>query len=364
MARSDPELALRAEAAPVAAPTLTPNPSPRARCRGALTGAAQLAVACALLYAATRLLDRGPMWLRVTLAVAGLVVAFRGIRASAGAATGHDVDVAFGLSFAWIVAIAAAALLAPILPLGEHSDTAKTLDVPGYLRPDLFSSHPLGTNQFGLDILSRVIWGARTSLGASLLAIVIGTAIGGLIGLVAGYFAGWLDRGVGVATNVGLAFPPLVLLLVMAAVIGHSFLGVVVALSVLVIPGTIRFARANALAYSKREHAYAAHILGASRWQVLRREVLPSVAVALASIAFLTLPLLIVAEASLSYLGLGIRPPEPTWGNMIAEGGNGVFETNPHIVLIPGAALFVTVFALNILGQRLRRRWDPRQTNL
>ena len=99
-------------------------------------------------------------------------------------------------------------------------------------------------------------------------------------------------------------------------------------------------------------------------WQVLRREILPSVSAALASIGFLTLPLLIIAEASLSCVGLGVKPPERTWGIMIAEGGNGVFEANPHIVIILGVVLFATVFALNIIGQRIRTRWDPRETDL
>jgi peptide/nickel transport system permease protein len=309
-------------------------------------------------------LHASPMWLRVLLTLVGLGIAYRGLQLVVRGILGRTADIAFGLSVIWVVVIAGAALLAPVLPLGEHANTSKTLAIPGYLRPDLFSDHPLGTNQFGLDMLSRVIWGARTSLTASLLAIIVGTLIGGLIGMVAGHFSGWLDQGIGIGTNAALAFPPLVLLLVIAAIAGHSFYGVFFALTILVIPGTIRFARANALTFSNREYTFSAHILGATRWQVLRREVLPSVTASLASLAFLTLPLLIIAEASLSYLGLGVRPPEPTWGNMVAEGGNGVFEANPHIVLVPGTVLFLTVFALNIVGQRVRLKWDPRQSNL
>ncbi len=327
-------------------------------------GGAQLVAGLALLVLGARGFDRNDMWVRVMLALVGLTVGYRGIRNVARALADREVDVGLGLSACWIALLAVAAVLAPLLPLGEHVDTAKTLTVPGYLRPDVFSSHPLGTNQLGLDILSRVIWGARVSLTAALLAMLIGTVVGGSIGLVAGYFAGVLDRGVGVLTNVALAFPPLVLLLVLASVAGRSLSSIVLALALLVVPGTIRFARANTIAYSKREYTFVAHILGATRWQVLRREVLPSVAMMLTSMALLTLPLLMVAEASLGYIGLGIRPPEPTWGNMIAEGGNGIFESNPHIVLIPGAVLFLTVFALNVIGQRLRVRWEPRQTNL
>jgi peptide/nickel transport system permease protein len=327
-------------------------------------GVVALLGAAALLFVATKSLTGDNMWVRVLMAFVALGVAYKGLKPLVRGIAGRNVDVAYGLSIAWVAWIAAAAILAPVLPLGEHSDTSKTLAVAGYLRPDLFSGHPLGTNQFGLDLLSRVIWGARISLTASLLAIVIGTVIGGVIGMVAGYYAGALDRGIGIGTNAALAFPPLVLLLVIAAIVGHSFFGVVFALSVLVVPGTIRFARANALTHAKREYSFVARILGATKWQVLRREILPSVSFALASIAFVTLPLLIIAEASLSYLGLGVRPPEPTWGNMIAEGGGGVFEASPHIVLVPGTILFLTVFALNIIGQRVRQRWDTRELKL
>jgi peptide/nickel transport system permease protein len=265
------------------------------------------------------------------------------------------------LSVAWIVLIGGAALLAPVLPLAEHVDTAKTIDVASYLRPNLFSAHPLGTNQFGLDILSRVIWGARDSLAAATLAVLIGTIVGGLLGVMAGFLKGICDRTISVVTTIGLAFPPLVLLLVLAAILGHSLTAVTIALAVLVIPGTIRFARANAIAVSARDYAFSAYILGASRRRIMFREILPSVAATLTSLAFLTLPFLIVAEASLSFIGLGIRPPEPTWGNMIAEGSGGVFEMNPHIVLVPGAALLLTALSLNVIGQRLRGKWDPRQ---
>lgn len=124
------------------------------------------------------------------------------------------------------------------------------------------------------------------------------------------------------------------------------------------VAGTVRLSRAHAVGLATREHTYVAEILGGTRWQVLRREVLPPVAMSLVSIAFLTLPLLIVAEAALSYVGLGVRPPSPTWGNMIAEAANGGLERSPHIVLVPGLALVLTVFSLNLIGQRVRARWD------
>ena len=334
------------------------------RYRLALIGAGQIAVGIVLIVGGTAALAADAMLLRVATALIGVVVTSRGIGSAARAAMGRPVDLPFGAAVTWMVLLGGAAVLAPVLPLGNYADTAKSIATPGYLRPDLGSAHPLGTNQFGLDMLARVVWGARDSLIASVAAVAIGTVIGGIVGVVAGYFSGWTDRAVGVATNVGLAFPPLVLLLAVAAVLHGSVPGLTLALVVLVVPSTIRVARANALTFAQREYAFAARILGATRWQVLFREVLPNVIPPLAGLALLTIPLLILAEASLSFLGLGIRPPQPSWGNMIAEGANGVFENNPHIVLVPGTALFLTVLSLNVIGQRARRKWDPRQSKL
>jgi peptide/nickel transport system permease protein len=334
------------------------------RPRWAFVGTGQVVVGLTLLFTGTVFLDSAPMALRVLAAAVGLAFAYRGLHDWVRAATVRKVDMAYGLALVWVVVIAGAALLAPILPLGEHVNTAKTLNVASYARPDLFSAHPLGTNQFGLDMLARVIWGGRESLTASTVAIVVGTTIGAVIGVVAGYFGGRVDQFIGVVNNVGLAFPPLVLLLALAAALRQSVFGLAFALAVLVIPSTIRVARAHALTFGQREFTFAARILGATRRQVLVREILPNVAAPLASIALITIPFLIIAEASLSFLGLGLPPPQPSWGNMVAEGTNGVFEANPHIVLVPGTVLFLTVFSLNLIGQRLRQKWDPRQIKL
>jgi peptide/nickel transport system permease protein len=330
----------------------------------AVLAVCQLAIGATLAMSGTMLLDRSAMWLRVLAAVAGLTLIYRGVGGAARAIRNRPVDVLFGMSVIWLAVLSGAAILAPTLPLGVNADTAKTLNTPGYLRPDLFSAHPLGTNQFGLDMLARVVWGARDSLLASLVAVAVGTLIAVLLGVLAGYFSGWIDRVIGVWTNVGLAFPPLVLLLAVAVVLRRSLLGITIALTLLVIPGAIRVARANTLTFAQREYTFSARILGASRWRVLRHEVLPDVVAPMVGLALLTIPLLIVAESSLSFLGLGIPAPQPTWGNMIAEGGNGVFESNPHIVLVPGGVLFLTVLSLNIIAQRAAHRWNPRQVKL
>jgi peptide/nickel transport system permease protein len=333
------------------------------RARRLALAAAYTVGAAAVLAAAAVLHDVAPGW-RTLLVGIGLVLGYHALKHGARAVASREVDVSFGLSLAWLGLLGAAAVLAPVLPLGQSEDTSKTLLVPGFLRPDLFSDHPLGTNQQGLDILARVVWGGRESLSASILAVLIGITLGGLLGVIAGYFGGLFDGVIGIFTSVGLAFPPLVLLLVVAAALPDGILGLAVTLSVFVVPTTIRIARANTLAVAQRDYALAARLLGASRWQVARREVIPHVLPPLISMALLILPLLIVAEASLNFLGLGVAAPAPSWGNMISEGSNGVFEENPHIVLVPGAVLFITVFVLNALGQRVSRVWDPRRNKL
>jgi peptide/nickel transport system permease protein len=298
------------------------------------------------------------MWVRVAMCCAGVVLAYRGLNVGLQTVLGRPVDTALGLSVTWVGALVVAAVLAPVLPLAEASNSAATLDVAALQRPDLFSAHPLGTNALGLDMLSRVVWGARQSLTTALVAIMLSTIVGGLIGLVAGFRRDWVDGVTRVGANAGLAFPPLVLLLVLAAIVGHSVLGVAGALAILAVASLVRISRAETIRFASREHVYVAHVLGGTPWQVLRREVLPSVTMALISFAFLTVPLLIVAEAALGYLGLGVRPPSPTWGNMLAEAGNGGLEKAPHLFLVPGAVLVATVFALNLIGQRIRTRWE------
>jgi peptide/nickel transport system permease protein len=181
--------------------------------------------------------------------------------------------------------------------------------------------------------------------------------LGGTFGLISGYLRGWTDSLVGIVTNVLLAFPPLVLLLALAAVLPRTARNQALTLSILVIPVNVRLARASTLAFSQREFVLAAKAIGAKRRRIMVSELLPNVLVPLLSYAFIVLAVLIVAEASLSFLGLGIPQPAPTWGNMIAEGRNGVFEQYPHLVFVPATALFLTVLSFNLVGERLRLRF-------
>ena|GEM_PF-92419 len=308
--------------------------------------------------------DRVVVPARAAMFLGGIVVTYVGASRLCRVVMGRVGDLTWWLSIAWLVLLALAALSAPLLPLREWVDVSNTLDAPSYAGIDLGSAHPLGTNNFGLDLLARSVYGARTSLIVALSAIAIGTVVGGAVGIVAGYFRRTVDRVVGVATNAVLAVPPLILLIALAAVLEPNVGNIAVALSLLTIPSMVRLARANTMAFAEREFVVAAQAMGASRWWVMGRELLPNVLLPMLSLAMVMISVLIVAEASLSFLGLGIPPPQPTWGNMIAEGQGGVFEQHPHIVLVPGAFLFLTVFAFNLVGEKARNRWDPRSGQL
>lgn len=296
------------------------------------------------------------MPVRVVLVVTGAAALYSGVQRLGSARFGPDFDLTFLLSCVWLTALIASAVLAPLLPLAEHEDTTKTLTAQSYRPPDLFTQHPLGTNNFGLDMLARSIYGARSSLIVALAAVLIGIVVGGALGIIAGYFGGWADRIIGILTNSLLAVPALILLIALASVLEPNLRNISFALAVLAVPSMIRIARANTLTFSQREFVLAARAMGATRSRVMLRELAPNVALPLAALGMVMISVLIVAEASLSFLGLGIQPPTPTWGNMISEGQGNVFQQHPFIVIVPGLFLFLTVTSFNIIGEKAQKR--------
>jgi len=351
-----------------AAALLDPGPEPELdsaakRKKLLVTGAPMLVVGLGLaVFGATT-----PLLItiaKVLLLVAGLLLAISGLGKVAEGIRGRSVDVVFILGMAWLVFLLAVAALAPLLPLGNHNDATEGLYAPAFAEPDLGSEYPLGTNVNGLDILARTIYGARTSLIVAVFAILIGTVVGGTIGMVSGFLRGGTDWVVGILTNALLAVPPLVLLVALGTVLEPNLRNIALALSLLTIPSMVRIARANTITFAQREFVLAAQAIGATRMRLLRKELLPNVVLPIASLAVVMVSMLIVAEASLSFLGLGIKPPEPTWGNMIAEGEGGRMEEHPFIVIVPGICLFLTVFSFNLLGEKVQKRWDPRSAKL
>lgn len=318
----------------------------------------------AIVAGTTAISSDGQMVWRAALVIGGLVAIYQAIARFGRAVINPAWDATLWLSVGWLAVIASSALFAPLLPLGEASDASKTLLDPIQLRPDLFSNHPLGTNTLGLDILGRVIYGARVSLTVSTVAVLIGLVVGGTAGVIAGYRRGALDSLASILANSLLAFPPLILLLALASVLDRTSRNMALILGFLSIPIYLRLARANTLALNDREFVIAARAMGSTRRRIIFRELVPNVLPSLLSYGLIMVAVLVVAEASLSFLGLGIQQPAPSWGNMIAEGENGLFEANPHLVLVPGFVLFATVFSFNIVGEKLRRRWDRQQVEL
>lgn len=322
-----------------------------------------LPVGLALVYVGLATFTDRSAGIRIGFTVLGLGVSYFGLDALGKRLFGLSFETDLWLAIVWIGLVVLLAIFADLLPLGEARDTSLTLTEPSRLRPDLFSSHPLGTDSQALDILGGVIYGARVSLQVSLIAVTFGTILGGVIGVAAGYFGGKFDSVIGILTDSVLAFPPLIFLLALVSALTPGVLTISFALALLGVPTYIRLARANTLAFAQREFVLAAKALGAKPWRIIGRELIPNVVRPLLSFSFIIVAVLIVAEASLSFLGVGIQRPTPTWGNMIAA-GQAELETSPHLVFVPGTVMFVTVFCLNRIGDKARALWDPKQSAL
>lgn len=322
-----------------------------------------LVLAAAMIWLGTAGLTESNAYVRLVVVVLGLVLAYVGIDRLLWRAVGRRVQTDLWLSAAWMTLVIAAAALADLLPLKESRDASASFGAPVTQRPNLLSAHPLGTDTFGLDLLGGVIYGARLSLQISFGAVVIGLLVGGLIGVLAGYFRGWFDSVVSIFTDSLLAFPPLILLIALMVAINPTVVNLAFALALLGIPTYIRLARANTLVFAQREFVTAARGMGATRRRIILRELVPNVALPLFSYAFIIVAVLIVAEGSLSFLGLSIPRPEPTWGNMISAGANDMRRI-PHLVFVPATVMFLTVFALNRIGDRARQIWDPRESKV
>ena len=261
-------------------------------------------------------------------------------------------------AIAWIVVIFAAAILADLLPLPSPTD----MDMLERRAP-ISSEHWLGTDGLGRDELARLIFGARTSLVVGLCAPAIGVVIGGALGMLAGYFRGRSETLIVGSQDVLLAFPPLILALAVTAYLGQSILNLTLILGVLGIPAFTRVARAATLALSRREFVIAAQALGATHARILLRELLPNVLLPLSAFFLIGVAITIVAEGALSFLGLGVPPPAPSWGSMIGEGRESL-DIAPRLAFLPATTMFLSVLSFNLVGDRLRALTDPRQGTL
>jgi peptide/nickel transport system permease protein len=326
-------------------------------------GLASFAAGIAAIVVATMGLNKSDATVRVLLSLAGLVVNYLGLRLLVGAIFGPRFDLSLWLCILWLGTVGGSAAIADLLPLRETKNPSKTLLEPILQRPDIFSGHPLGTDRNGLDVLGGVIYGARISLIVGIGAVIIGMILGSALGIAAGYYRGRFETVASVITDSMLAFPPLILLMAMVAVLAPSVRSVTISLAILGIPTYVRLSRANTLMFSQREFVLAARALGDTNRSIMTRELLPNVVLPILSFGFIQVAVLMAAEASLSFLGLSVQRPNPTWGNMIAAERDR-FQEFPHMVFVPGAILFLTVLAFNRVGDRARELWDPRESKI
>ncbi len=219
-------------------------------------------------------------------------------------------------------------------------------------------TYPLGTDPLGRDLLSRIIYGARVSISAGALAVAVAMTLGVLMGLVAGYYGGAADTIISNLVNVMLAFPFLLLALAAIAVVGPSFENMIVVLGATGWPIYTRVVRAETLKYREREFVQAARALGLGSWRIIRAHVLPNLLNTIIVMASLEVARMIILESFLSFLGLGIQPPTPSWGAMLGE-GRVYMLTHWWLAAFPGAAIFITTLGINLFGDGLRDVLDP-----
>ena len=248
-----------------------------------------------------------------------------------------------------------APLLAPYDPLEQ--DLAAKFAPPS-------AAHPFGQDELGRDILSRVIYGARISLTAGLAAVAIATGIGTIIGVVAGFFSRWPDSVLMRLMDVVLAFPSVLLAIVIVSILGPSLPNAMLAIGIVFIPQMARVVRSAVISVRERDYIEAERALGAGNAQIIFSGILPNSMAPLIVQATLTLATAILDVAALSFLGLGARPPSPEWGAMLTDAfrsGYGVFVTGQHAIIFPGIAIAISVLSVNFIGDGLRDALDPRR---
>jgi peptide/nickel transport system permease protein len=254
-----------------------------------------------------------------------------------------------------VLAAIAAALVGPLVVPYDASAQQLPLRLTG---PS--PAHPFGLDELGRDILARVLAGARISLLVGLVVVSVSASAGILLGSVAGYCGGWVDDGISRAMDVLLAFPGILLAIALVAVLGPSLTNVVLALAVIGWVSYARLVRGQVLRARELEFVQAARALGADTWRVLLRHVIPTTLPAVLVQATLGMAGAIIAEASLSFLGLGVQPPTPSWGTML-NGGRAHLLDAPHLTIFPGVAIALLVLGFNFLGDGLRDALDPRR---
>jgi len=263
------------------------------------------------------------------------------------------------VAVAGLLVVLAFVVIAVFAPwLAPHSsgftDFNHTFATPG-------GKYPLGTDDLGHDELSRLIWGARASMQVGVAATLLAMIVAVPIGMIAGYYRGWVDTAIARATDVLLSFPFVILAVGLAAILGPSLNNATLALGIGAVPAFIRIARGETLALREEDYVPAAIANGATDRTIIFRHILPNMTSTLLVQATLTIPTAIVGEAVLSFLGLGVQPPQTSWGVML-QTAQDQLQAAPRLAVFPGLALVLVVLAFNVFGDGLRDALDPRTT--
>ncbi|MGB3554562.1 MAG: ABC transporter permease [Jannaschia sp.] len=264
----------------------------------------------------------------------------------------HRSAMLGGFLVAFFVAIA---LLAPILPIPEPQATDWSA-----VRKAPSAAHWFGTDEIGRDVLSRMVWGAQASLLAGVVSVGIAVLVGVPLGIVAGYFGGWVDAVISRCTEALLAVPFLILAIALAAFLGPSLTNAMIAIGISATPLFIRLTRGQVINVKVEDYVDSARAIGLPTRMILSRYILPNVAPPILVQATLTVATAIIAEASLSFLGLGQQPPAPSWGSMLNTAKNFLNQA-PWMAFYPGISIFLVVLGFNLLGDGLRDALDPRE---
>jgi peptide/nickel transport system permease protein len=261
-----------------------------------------------------------------------------------------------GLTGALILAaVIVMAVLAPVL--APHNPSL--INILNRLKPPGTPGHPLGTDNLGQDILSRLIFGSRVSLTVGISAVALGGIVGVAAGLVAGYYGGWVDDVIMRVVDIWLAFPAILLAIAAMAVLGAGLLNLILVLGMLSWTGYARLVRGEVLSLREKEFIEAARATGARGWPVMVKHVLPNIIAPVIVVASFAVASTILTEAALEFLGLGLPPAVPTWGSMLASGRE-YLSSAWWLAAFPGIAIMITVLGINLLGDWLRDVLDPR----
>lgn len=293
---------------------------------------------------------------RSFLALVGALGLWFGVQKVGAWKIGPHFSLGLILSFTYLGLVMFVTVFAGWLPIEKFENNILPTDLTERrIRPGLRFDEPLGRDMLGGSLTTQVFYAGRVSLTIVLLAVAFGLMIGSLIGLLAGYFGKWVDSLIGVFVNTSLAFPPLILLIVVVSIYDRTVWTIGLALAVVSIPTYSRIMRAQTIQFREREFVTAARAMGATGRRIMFKDILPNALLPVLSYLFINAAVVIIAEGSLAFLGLSVPFPKPTWGALIAAGRDRL-RTDPHIVFVPATVMFLTALSLNRIGDWARKR--------